>query len=357
MSSEGIASQTHERYDWLDQSRGLVSLMFIFAIITYPVSGDPILGIDPLGPTFLNHGYKYFKGPVPLITIIDVGQQIFMFVMGFAAYLAFTSRWSKKGGRTAGLYAARRVGLLLLLSFAEACFEFPGRHEIRWNEVLWEGTLAKLAIGSFAAFSCIALIRDANRRFLFALGVTGLHAVLYASPWFDHYGYVNDSPWRPMFPFGAVNLAVVAVIATCFAQWVWTHPEGAAAAFRQRIAPTCFYALGAAYCLGWVQPAHHHDVTAALALFAVGISGLMLTMCFGFGQMGIRFPLLTPLGKNLLLTFVLGAIVVDLYIGLYDREFLAQRPFLTLLLVGILPAAILASVAVYFERKNIILRA
>ena len=357
MATGDSPSRTHERYDWLDQSRGIVSLLYIFAVTTYPISGDPILGIDPLGPTFLNHGYKYFKGPVPLITIIDVGQQIFMFVMGFAAYLAFTSRWSKKGGRAALLYGVRRVGLLFFLSFLEACVEFPGRHEIRWNEVLWEGTLAKLGIGALAAYATIALIRDANRRFLFGLGVLAVHAVLYALPWFDHYGYANDLPATIKFPFGAVNLAAVAVIATCFAQWVWTHPEGFAVAFRQRIAPTSFYALGACYCMNWVQPAHHHDVTAALALFAVGISGLMLTMCFGFGELGIRFPLLTPLGKNLLLTFVLAAVVVDMYIGLYDREFLAQSPFLTLLLVGVLPATILAAVAVFFDRRNIILRA
>ncbi len=346
----------HQRYDWLDQSRGLVSIVYIFSMITYGVSGDPILGIPQLGPTFLNHGYKYYSGPVPLITIIDIGQQIFMFVMGFVAYLAFTSRIQKKGGLAAALYGARRVLLLFMLSVIEAIVAYPNRHEIRWDEVLYGSTLAKLAIGAFAAYLTIWLVRNANYRFLLGLAVLAVHAVLYASPFFHHYGFIDGPLDLFRFPFGAVGLAGVAIVSTCFAQWVWTHPDGFATAFRSRVAPISFYSLVACYCIDWLQPAEHHDVTASLALFAIGISGLMLTMCFGFEQVGIRFPLLSSLGKNLLLVYVLAFVVVDQYLNALDRDFLNASPYWTLLLVGVLPIVFLGSIAIFLDRKQILLK-
>ncbi|GMV93762.1 MAG: hypothetical protein AMXMBFR82_35400 [Candidatus Hydrogenedentota bacterium] len=356
MTDASPSQKLHARYEWLDQSRGIVSIMYIFAIITYRVSGDPILGYPQLGPTFLNHGYKYYQGATPLITIIDVGQQIFMFVMGFVAYLAFTSRIEKRGSFSAALYGARRVVLLFALSGLEAVVEYPTRHSIDWVEVFYEGTLAKLAIGAFAAYLTMTLIRNANHRFLFGLTMLAAHAVLHASPFFHHYGFL-DGPLNLLpFPFGAMGLAAIAVIATCFAQWVWTHPDGFAAAFRTRVATASFYTLGACYCLDWLQPAHHHDVTASLALFAVGISGLMLTMTFGFDSLGIHFPLLSSLGRNLLLVFVLASIVVDKYLGMLDRDFLNASPYWTLLLVGVLPIAFLGVITIFLDRKRILIK-
>lgn len=356
MTDTPQGQKLHARYEWLDQSRGIVSIMYIFAIITYRMSGDPILGSPQLGPTFLNHGYKYYNGVTPIITIIDVGQQIFMFVMGFVAYLAFTSRIEKKGGVSAALYGARRVILLFALSFLEAVVEYPSRHHIRWGEVFYEGTLAKLAIGAFAAYLAMGLVRNANLRFLLGISMLALHAMLYASPFFHHYGFL-DGPLNLLpFPFGAVGLASIAVIATCFAQWVWTHPDGLKMAFRTRIAPASFYTIAACYCIDWLQPADHHDVTASLALFAVGVSGLMLTMCYGFDELGIRFPLLSSLGKNLLLVFVLASILVDKYLGTLDREFLNASPYWTLLLVGVLPIVFLGAITIVLDRKRILIK-
>jgi hypothetical protein len=66
MTDTPQGQKLHARYEWLDQSRGVVSIMYIFAIITYRMSGVPILGSPQLGPTFLNHGYKYYNGVTPL---------------------------------------------------------------------------------------------------------------------------------------------------------------------------------------------------------------------------------------------------------------------------------------------------
>ena len=65
----------HKRYEWLDQFRGLIIIFLIISVITWPLSGDPTIGLTNswIGPPLLNHGYKYFNGWPPIITIIDIG--------------------------------------------------------------------------------------------------------------------------------------------------------------------------------------------------------------------------------------------------------------------------------------------
>ena len=103
----------HVRYEWFDQFRGLIIIFLIISVVTWELSGSfPI--IQPIGPPLLNHGYKYYNGYPALITIIDIGQQIFMFVMGFGAYLAFTSRREKRGVKAAWIHGIIRVGVYML---------------------------------------------------------------------------------------------------------------------------------------------------------------------------------------------------------------------------------------------------
>jgi len=104
MSEESIEAESerkkplHERWEWLDQFRGMIIIFLIISVITWPLSGDPTLGstAPPIGSPLLNHGFKYFDGYPALMTIIDIGQQIFLFTLGIGAYLAFTSRMGKK---------------------------------------------------------------------------------------------------------------------------------------------------------------------------------------------------------------------------------------------------------------------
>jgi hypothetical protein len=63
---------------------------------------------------------------------------------------------------------------------------------IPWDEVLYKGTLANLAIGSFAAYLSVFLIpKKADHRIYLCMGILILHAALYFVPGFDHYGPVD----------------------------------------------------------------------------------------------------------------------------------------------------------------------
>jgi len=360
MSEENIErkEKLHKRYEWLDQFRGLIIIFLIISVITWALSGDPTIGSgDPwIGPPLLNHGFEYFDGWPPLITIIDIGQQIFMFVLGFVGYIAFTSRREKKGDVAAWKHALIRVGGLYILAFLDDGL-IGGlilNGSIPWDQVLWYGTLANLAIGTFAAYLFTYLIpKNADRRIIVPIGIMIIHAVLYATRIFDYKGPLPGGTL--IFPFNAFNHAAIAIAATCFSQWYKLDPENPDMGFKKRILPVATIMIIAFYCFDWIQPAEHHDATTSLALFAIAVSGFLMAVFYGFEKMNFKVPVLSEMGRNLLLLFIL-AFVWDLLLGLIDKDLLTFNPILTMLFVGILPIAVEAGIAMLLAKKNIIIK-
>ena len=265
MSEENIkveqerSKKLHPRYQWFDQFRGLIIIFLIISVITWPLTGDITDG-DPawLGIPLLNHGFQYYKGYPALITIIDIGQQIFMFVLGFGAFLAFSSRREKLGVKAAWKHAGIRVGILYVLSFLASGLIggdlFSANHT--WNEVLYYGTLANLAIGTFAAYLAVYLIpKSADKRMYLCIGILIIHAILYFLPFFKHYG-PSTGTWPPdpwSFPWNALNHAAIAIAGTCFSQWYKMDPEDPKVGFKKRILPVSMIAIIIFYCYDWIQ--------------------------------------------------------------------------------------------------------
>lgn len=348
----------HERFAWLDDARGLMVLILVISFITTNLSGDLLTGEPPLGPTFLSHGYAYYNGWPPMITGIDAGQPVFMFMLGFVGYIAFTSRWRKRGATAAWIYALRRFALLFVFGFVQDCLLRTLDHQpIQWNDVLFDGTLPKLAWGTLAAFACIMLLRNADYRAWFAALILAAHAVLYVFPLFDHHTWTDDVLRLPFFPFGLVSHLAIAILGSCFGQWYYMDPADPKVGMRRRIFPVTVWAGVGTYCFDWIIPAQHHDMPLPLALMAVTISGLMIVGFYSGYSMGLRFPLLSALGKNLLLMFALSWFVADKYLSFLDDDMLRESPFLALALAGLLPIVVLALIAKILERYNIIIRA
>jgi MFS family permease len=115
--------EKYPRMDWLDQFRGLVVILLIISAITWELSLSVEEGLGPIGPTYLNHGWKYWHweqyGWPNIITIIDIGQQIFMFVVGFVAALSFLKRSEKEGEPAAVKHAIRRFVVLMALAIVD----------------------------------------------------------------------------------------------------------------------------------------------------------------------------------------------------------------------------------------------
>lgn len=115
--------EKYPRMDWLDQFRGLVVILLIISATTWELSLSIAAGLPPIGPTYLNHGWKYWNhdqyGWPNIITIIDIGQQIFMFVVGFVAALSFLKRSEKEGESSALKHAIRRFVVLMALAIGD----------------------------------------------------------------------------------------------------------------------------------------------------------------------------------------------------------------------------------------------
>ncbi len=327
-------------------------LFLILSTITWELSGD-WSGKNPiLGPTFLNHGFCYYDGYPAIITIIDIGQQIFMFVLGFVAYLAFKGRLEKLSPRAAWKHGLTRVGVLYVLAFFDdGVLHFFMEGFFGTRDVIYNGTFANLAIGSLAAYLGVYLIKGANKRVLLSIALMICHSIFYALPGFKHY----HTQTGILFPFNAVNHAAIAIMGTCFGQWYRMNVENPSAVFKQKILPISTLCFIACYLLDWVQPAEHHDVTTSLALMAMGRAGFVMTLFYGFEQLEFKIPLLSEFGKNMLLMFILTP-VLQIYIGLFSKKFLAANPALALLFVGVLPIIVLAGLAVILDRKKIIIK-
>ncbi len=358
MESSNSSTVLHQRYEWLDQARGLVVLLLIVSMPTSEYAGDIVTGDPPLAPPMLNHGYEYYDGTPAIITFIDIGQALFMLVMGFVGYTAFTSRWRKRGGRSAFWYAVRRVVALYALAFLDCvALNYLSSGDPKWADFFYNGTFAMIALGALCAFVLIVLIPNADRRIGVSVALILFHSLLYAFPLFDHHTWDDNILGLPRFPFGTLGMCAVAIAGSCFGQWHAMDPKDPAVGFRKRIVPVSTAAFVAAYCMDWVQPAQHHDANAALQLQALYMGGFMLMIFFAFGQVGFRFPLLSSLGKNLLLMFALGGLFVGIYLDQLPKAFLQQSPYLAVTLAGIVPIVTLSCVAVFLEKRGIMVRA
>jgi hypothetical protein len=355
-----VEEKLHPRFDWLDQFRGVVVLLLIISTITWPLSANLASGEALIGPTFLNHGWRYANYDPAMITIIDIGQQIFMFVMGFVAYIAFSSRLEKKGAKEAWKHGLIRVAILYIIAFLDDGLIGGDLLEggIGWiSNVLYNGTLANLAIGSLAAMVGVYFIKDADKRILLGIGIMVFHAIFYEIPVFDTYFSTGGGI---DFPFNALNHAAIAIIATCFSQWLKMDPDDITFGFKKRILPASSLAFIGCYCVDFLQQAEHHDVTTSLALMAIGTAGFMVAIFYGFEKLNFKVPALSEMGRNLLLLFILSFLFGDqlalLMLNTLGRDFLAANPLISLGLLGILPIAIEAGIAVLLAKKNIIIK-
>ncbi|MFA6241729.1 MAG: hypothetical protein WC655_12425 [Candidatus Hydrogenedentales bacterium] len=348
----------HERYDWLDQARGLVVLLLIVSMPTAEFSGDVLTGDPTLGPPMLNHGYDYFDAYPPIITFIDIGQALFMLVMGFVGYTAFTSRLKKRGPRAAFWYGFRRVSVLYALASIDSLFlPLLEKGRCEWDNFLYKGTFSMIAFGAMASFVCTVLVPNADKRIRIGVLLMLVHSLLYAFPLFDRHTWADNLLNLPHFPFGLLGLTAVAIAGGCYGQWHVMDPENPIAGFQKRIVPISSAAFVGAYCMDWMQPAQHHDVNASLQLQALYMGGFMLMIFFAFGRVGFRFPLLSSLGKNLLLMFAVGGLGTSIYVSLLPKSLLLESPFLAMTLAGIVPIAVLSYAAVWLDRRGIMVRA
>jgi len=357
---------SHERYLWLDQARGVVALLFIVSAITWSHRGDLLLEKPTLGPTWLDHGYNYYNGSPPIITIIDVGQPIFLFLVGFSGYIAFSSRLRNKSRWAACRYAVRRVLALYLLSIAGQLIADLGGgapadwrsllEQFNWKAVFLTDVLAVIALGAASTYLSVLLISSADWRAWFALALLVVHAFLQAMLVAEHQPFIDSVLGWPQWSFRVLSLSALSILGSSFGQWIHDAPGEMRSRLQKRVMPVACGCLVLGYCMEWVQPSEHHGATMALMLLAAGLSGLLLVVAIAMGEMELEVPLLTGLGRNLLLVFILAGVLGDFYFRLIPDWLVYDSPWAALGLLGLAPICAIVALTRLLEKYGIALR-
>ena len=301
-----------------------------------------------------------------MITIIDVGQPIFLFFVGFSGYIAFSSRLKKTGVLGAWRYGGVRIALLYALSAIGKIINDPPREEhaswaqyfsgFNWYAVLSVDVLAIIAVGCIGTYVAITFFRKALHRVMLALGIFIAHAFVYALYWTDRHTGMDYMLGLPEFPILTLALMGLSILGSGFGQWVHESREDVGSALRERIVPWSCGCLMVSFLLEWVQPSEHHDGTMALMLLAAGLSGLLVTVLYCMEQVGIMLVTLRALGRNLLLVFIIGAVLFEIYLDAIPDIWIQNYPLAAMVCIGFIPIFSVVLVTRVLERYNIVFR-
>ena len=340
------------RFGWLDQFRGLVIIMFIIQTVAWKFSDDPANILTPLMSPLLNHGFRYANFDRPLITFIDLGQQIFIFLVGYMQAFAVLKRRKKNYTTKAlWLHIGKRFGIMIMLSALHVYVAEDSRYI--WY-MFFGGTLANIAWAGLAAGIVALYLLKGDHRLFVGLGLMTIHTICYAIP-----GIRALEGAGLEFPFQMINHMAIGCIAAGFTAWMFTDDgKVKEESLRARILPISLYFFIGAYFLDFLQWADHHDVTSSHVGFAISTSGFILYLFYKFDQEGFKIPGLTAFGKNMLMIFLFSMVIIELvYIPMIvDTGILGKNGLFDLFLMGIPPILFMWLIAKLLERFNLYIK-
>lgn len=359
------------RLNWIDQFRGLIVILFIIADYSYQYTMNESDNLPAFTATFLMHGWDFYSYAITnrswpdMITIIDIGQQIFIFMVGFVLCLSYYSHIEKKGKSNTYKNLVFRLVGLAIISFIYDGLMWNGLDHVwsldEWRWQLFEGTFATIFWSSLIAFLVLDLTRNKpDSRLWIGLVIIILHGIAYqiagvTQPW----GLVPrwSNPWE--LPWNTINHIAIAIIGTCTAEWMVRTPEEIG--IKKRLLPMAVLSFTGCYLVNYIQPAFHGDATISLALMAIGTSQFIMFIFYQFEKVKFKIPLLSELGRNLLLNVILLEIFMEL-LGLLGGEIGLDHAFFVgtllgriigMVWVGILPILLLWAVSWLLDKKHV----
>lgn len=412
--NEYFPNLLHPRYKWIDQYRGMVIMILFIASFTWIFSSKMWLGeVPPIGPTWLNHGWRYYDGTAPIITVVDIGAAIFMFILGISMTISFRSKRAQKGG----IYAWSRVlmrflaliwlgetslltfstgfvgifGLVVFLSASAICAYFGlvvyrnSDNKIKFGviwailavfswflmglnagitvwDALFGNILAYLGWGSLAAALFVNLIDEPDRRILVVPVLFVLHFLLYL---FDQGTWVVSSPGSItnnfQVPYDVLGNIAVAVSATCVWDWMNMDPTDQKVGIKKRVIPIGILFFIIAFMWDFIVPANHFGVNDALASLAIGSSTLLAVVYWDFEHTHrLKIPILSELGRNAILFYMLQALFVLPYRKYFTAQILWSYgwPLGPLIGLGLVLAPLIgfSLLALFLNKKRIFLK-
>ncbi len=353
--------ENEKRFLWLDQYRGLCVLLYIVGILTWNLSGDILTNVLPVGPSYYNHGYAlsyevYGYNPLdfpPIITIIDLGQPILVFLIAFMQAYSFRKKERIFDRKTAWMHTINRFLLILSLS---VIFEdmILGKGIFI---AFFDGILALIAWSSLIGGLSAALIKNSNNRLIIGIIILIIHFIMYAIPGLNTWSfgkdfYILQIPWR------LINLCAISFIASAITGYFFNNDGGVKLegdVFKKKIIPISLIMFISNFLLDFLQWANNIHCTTSFACLAIAIACLGIFIFYQFEQIQLTIPFLTSFGKNMWVMFIISPIIEWILIDLV-RDLVISSSILALIIIGILPIVILGSIAKLLEKKNILLK-
>ncbi len=339
------------RFEWLDQFRGIIIILFIIQTCAWLFDVNEGWSIPLMAPA-LNHGFRYANLERPLITMIDLGQQIFIFLVGFMQAFAVLKR--KEKGLSDGkiwLHIGKRFVLVMVLSVVHSYVK-PEMGELNSYFIIAEGTLANIAWAGLAAGIAALYIQKPKFRLIVGLGVMLVHSILYM---FESLHTLKDGDWS--FPFLTINHIAIGLIASAFTLWFLT-PKGEIneEGIKKNVLPVTIAFMISSYLLDFIQWSDHHTVSTPLAMLAISVAALSLYVFYHFDKDGFHIPGLSTFGKNMLMVFLFSMVINELvYYGLIEG-LLGLSGIFDMFLLGIVPILLIWIIAKIFEKLNLIVK-
>jgi predicted acyltransferase len=276
------APGTRERIDALDATRGCAILLMILVNFVAQYAVIPGWTKHAVGDGF---------------TYVDAIAPAFVFVMGLSAGLSFDRRREAGGlGRTV-LHALVRYGVLFLFGSLGTAVVYAAFGFIEWN------IFQTLAVAGLAGFLFLFIRPPALRAPVALLLMAGYQAALSLALSGSVFGAADSD----IFPSLVQSLA----LATIF-----IYGSGlSGGARRGRIAAaagaTAGLSLGAAFLLMHWLPPNRGMGSVTYLLLGLGFAAACLLLFRGAEQLlGLkRIPLLSTLGRNSLVIFMLAAVL------------------------------------------------
>lgn len=307
----------HDRYQFIDQFRGLTVLFLAISWITWE------LGKVHLVPPVIDHGWQFFNAnhvqwnwldmENQFYTIIDLGSSLFMFILGVTIPISFRSKHRKFGTRGAIARLLMRVGAFIGLQAVVDMFDVTYRGLLLGQNA----TLSALGLGTFVGTMATWRVANPDRRVWIAIALLATHGTLYLIPElaaFRHNStggvpWMGDGSFFDMFiiPYELMSFGAIAIMGTCF--WDWFRKEQPVESIKARHLPVAMYTLVACFVVMWFIPFEHHDLTVSQDLLAISSGYFLLVLFFCLEHVfTFSVPLLTPLGRNAIILFAIGLI-------------------------------------------------
>jgi len=323
-----FAGPGERRFESIDQSRG-------FAILCMLLGN--FMGKFSFMPPFLTHHPYGF-------TLAETIAPLFILLVGTSYRLSFWRHWREEGLSAARKRALRRYALIFLLGLAV------------YPDHFWD---ALTHIGMAGLLFLPVIHRGPAARLRWATGALVLYQGLYLFTGYETWVMSHGKSLNGG-PLAALSWGFILGVGTLIGDALERPRDHDRTLRRLTVAGSILIVGGYVLSLSWpgvksAWPYTRWGMSAPLPVTTTGIALIVFGFFYMFAEKRkIRFPLLTPLGRNpILLLAVLGAMVG--ISRLFTLRFGEPSPWLAV--SGyFLMSATACGVAVWLDRKRVRLR-